>query len=672
MMRVLAERRQRGQVAGAVVLVAAMALALWPGAGRGEERKALLMPGKSSLYQRILTRPGALLHESPGAAGEGVALPPLSVFFVFERRQLGAQQWLEIGSSPVGNPYGWILGDKAIDWRQTLTVAFTRTSDREATLFFRDRDTLMQLMESESLVRDVDQYRAQIKNDDIPEGFPILSIEPSTFVDPNEQFYLLPILGFDEVYLESGHVARVLNVAAVTLRAGEENLLGRGTLEPERETQGSLLENYRAGVVFVIDSTSSMGPYIDRTREAVRHIYQRLSASSWGQNLSFGLVAYRDNVEAAPGLEYVSRVVADLDDGRDEKTFFRNVDRVVPATVSSKGFNEDAYAGVYDAIESIDWRGYDGRFVIVITDAGARGAEDALSRTRLGAERLRLMAQEKDQAGGGKIAIYVLHLLTREGRHTHAGAALQYRALSQWGDTGSLYFPVAEGAVAAFGDQVDALAGSLVSQLESARAGRIIEVPEGPQVSELERKTALVGRAMQLAYLGRVMGSEAPRLIDAWVADRDFANQVRKTLEVRVLITKNQLSDLQETLQAILAAGQRTFMSEKDFFAQLRSAAVTLARDPNSVNQVQVTRLVDVGLVGEWLSDLPYKSQVMNITESRWLQRSYAEQQEVLDAIEEKILLYREIHDDADRWISLDEERSLSEAVTTIPLDALP
>jgi serine/threonine-protein kinase PpkA len=461
-------------------------------------------------------------------------------------------------------------------------------------------------------------------------------------------------------------------VAAVTLHAGEEDLLERGTLEHDRKPEGSLLENYRAGVVFVIDSTSSMGPYIDRTRQAVRRIYQRLSASSWGHNLSFGLVAYRDNVEAAPGLEYVSQVVADLNDGRDERTFFRNVDRVVAATVSSKGFNEDAYAGVYDAIESIDWRGYDGRFVIVITDAGARGAEDALSRTRLGAERLRLMAQEKDQAGGGKIAIYVLHLLTREGRHTHAGAALQYRTLSQWGDTGSLYFPVAEGALDAFGDQVDALTGSLVSQLESARAGRIIEVPDDPQVSELERKTALVGRAMQLAYLGRATGSEAPRLIDAWVADRDFANQAHKTLEVRVLITKNQLSDLQETLQAILAAGQRTFMSEKDFFAQLRSAAATLARDPNSVNQIQVTRLVDVGLVAEWLSDLPYKSQVMNITESRWLQRSYAEQQEVLDAIEEKILLYRDIHDDADRWISLNEERSLSEAVTTIPLDALP
>jgi len=69
---------------------------------------------------------------------------------------------------------------------------------------------------------------------------------------------------------------------------------------------------------------------------------------------------------------------------------------------------------------------------------------------------------------------------------------------------------------------------------------------------------------------------------------------------------------------------------------------------------------------------LPYKSQIMNITESRWLNRSYAEQQEALDVIEEKILLYRKIHDDTDRWIPLGEGGAMGEAVTTVPLDALP
>jgi serine/threonine-protein kinase PpkA len=389
--------------------------------------------------------------------------------------------------------------------------------------------------------------------------------------------------------------------------------------------------------------------------------------------LSFGLVAFRDNVEVAPGLGFVSRVAATLKDGRDPAEFLSKVAQVEEAKVSSKGFNEDAFAGIYDAIEEIDWRGYAGRYIVLITDAGSRDAKDPLSRNHLGAERLRIMAQEKDQvAGGGKIAIATLHLLTPAGRQTHEAAAAQYRALSRWGDAGDLYFPVEGGSVKSFGDQVDALADALLKQLEGIRSGKLIEVPDGPKATEVERKTALVGRAMQLAYLGRERGSQAPRLIQAWVSDRDLVDPAQKTLEVRVLITKNQLSDLQETLEAIFKAGEGTFMSPKDFFGQLRGAAAALARNPEQVSQVQVGRLADVGVIGQWLDGLPYTSQIMNLTEARWLSRSYAEQQEVLDAIEEKIRLYRRIHDETDRWVTLAPEAPKGETVTTVPLDALP
>ena len=343
------------------------------------------------------------------------------------------------------------------------------------------------------------------------------------------------------------------------------------------------------------------------------------------------------------------------------------------AEVSSRGFDEDAFAGVYDAIESIDWRGYAARFVVLITDAGAREANDPLAQTKLGADRLRVLAQEKDQSlGGAKIAIAALHLLTPEGKKSHQHAAAQYRELTRWGDTGDLYFPVAGGTVEQFGTQVDALADALVQQLGAIRSGQLVAVPEASGASEMERKTALVGRAMQLAYLGRERGSQAPRLIDAWVSDRSLEDPARAALEVRALITKNQLSNLQETLEAIFAAGERTRLSAKDFFAQLRGAAAALARDPERVSSTGVRRRADVGLVGEWLDDLPYTSQVMNLNESRWLTRSYAEQQEVLDAIEEKIRLYRRIHDDSDRWIDLSGRASKGEAVTTVPLDALP
>jgi len=668
-----------GWALAAVGAALLLGLAVSPAAGAG--LRALPLPGKTSLYQRVLTRPGAALRETPSpAARPGGEVPPLSIFYVYDRRQVQGAEWLQLGTAVADAAAGWAPAAEVIDWRQTLTVAFTRNADREPALFFRERADLVELLGSETLVTRIDGLRAAIREGRVPEGFPVIAKEPDTYVDPNRQFYLLPILAHEQVDLESGLRATVLDVAAVTLQAGDPDLLakgagtGGGAQAPHPAgSSPAQAADYRAGVVFVVDSTTSMGPYIDRTREAIRRIYDRLRGSPMGNALSFGLVAFRDNTDVAPGLEYVSRVAATLEDGRDPAGFFAKVNRVEAATVSSRGFNEDAYAGVYDAIESIDWQGYAGRFIVLITDAGAREANDPLGRTRLGAERLRILAQEKDQtAGGGKIAIAALHLLTPEGRPTHQMAAAQYRALTRWGDAGDLYFPVQGGSVEAFGSQVDALADALVKQLEGIRAGRLIQVPEGPQVTELERKTALVGRAMQLAYLGRETGSRAPRLIDAWVSDRDLTDPSQKVLEVRVLVTKNQLSNLQETLEAIFAAGERTTMSAKDFFAQLRGAAAALARDPDKVSTGQVKRLADVGLVGEWLDDLPYTSQIMNLTEPRWLSRSYAEQQEVLDAIEEKIRLYRRIHDDTDRWIDLSGRDSKGESVTTIPLDALP
>ncbi len=645
------------------------------GAVLGADREALPMAGKTGLYQRVLTRPGARLGESPGQPStQGEPLPPLSILYVYGQRRLGDQDWLEVGAVAKNGAQGWLPAAAAIDWRQTLTVAFARTANREPALFFRDRDSLAGLLESEQLVPETERLRATIQAGRIPDDFPVIAEEPNAYVDPNRQFYLLPILGFEEIYLESGHRATLLNVAAVTLQAGKPDLLaGRTGADTGSPGGAASPTDYRAGIVFVIDTTTSMGPYIDRTRDAVRRIYDRLKGSPLGGALSFGLVAFRDNVDVTPGLGYVSQIAATLKDGRDPAEFLSRIGQVEESKVSSKGFNEDAFAGIEDAIEEIDWRGYAGRFIVLITDAGARDAQDPLGRTHLGAERLRLMAQEKDQvAGGGKIAIATLHLLTPEGRLNHAGAAAQYRTLSRWGDAGDLYFPVEGGSVEAFGAQVDALADALMKQIEGIRSGQVIQIPEGPRTSELERKTALVGRAMQLAYLGRERGSRAPRLIDAWVSDRDLLDPTQKTLEVRVLMTKNQLSDLQETLEAILKAGEGTFMSPKDFFGQLRGAAAALARSPDQVSQVQVGRLADVGLVGEWLDDLPYTSQIMNLTEARWLSRSYAEQQEVLDAIEEKIRLYRRIHDETDRWITLAPNAPKGESVTTVPLDVLP
>ena len=113
---------------------------------------------------------------------------------------------------------------------------------------------------------------------------------------------------------------------------------------------------YSAGLAFVIDSTLSMDPYIDRTREAVKKIYDTLGDADLLGGVSFGLVAFRDNPDsAAPGLDYLTRTYVNLEQGRDAASFLSRVNSVRASTVSSRDFVEDAYAGVKQAIETLDW-----------------------------------------------------------------------------------------------------------------------------------------------------------------------------------------------------------------------------------------------------------------------------------------------------------------------------
>src|SRR5690606_36611928 len=160
---------------------------------------------------------------------------------------------------------------------------------------------------------------------------------------------LVPILEHEDVLI-GGEQGRLLHVASVPLQ------------DPRAA------QSFRTGVVFVIDTTISMGPYIERTRDTMQSVYQAIESSGLSDKVSFGLVGYRDNTQAAPGVGYLSQVFVDLEEGVSGETFLANMTTLRPATISSYGYDEDAYAGVSQAINDMDWSGYDARYVILITD----------------------------------------------------------------------------------------------------------------------------------------------------------------------------------------------------------------------------------------------------------------------------------------------------------------
>ncbi len=475
---------------------------------------------------------------------------------------------------------------------------------------------------------------------------------------------------------------RVLEVASVTAKGEDDPLTEKG---PETKPKRiAALRTFTATIVFVIDSTISMGPYIERTKEAVRRVYDRVESEGLLDQVKFGLVAYRSSTEAVPGLEYVAQVYADPTKVKDGPDFLAKVAELKPATVSSARFDEDAYAGVMTAIQSVDWSEFGGRYLVLVTDAGALDPENELSSTGLGANEVRI---EAEQLG---IALYTMHLKTPNGRGNHGSAERQYKTLTRNAIVGRpLYYSVEGGDVETFGTIVDRLGADMVQQVRAASRGELAagtarvadsDTPADPteEPADLQEQissdAALLGHAMQLAYLGRVQGARAPDLFQAWLTDRDFENPERATTEVRVLLTKNQLSDMRDVVRTILDTGEEAQdqVGTADFFDLLRSSAAHLARDPNQLNRQDATRLGELGLLGEYLDDLPYRSDVMNLTSDIWEEWGATEQEDFLDHLRRKIRHYQIYHDDGARWVALSPTADPGEHVYPVPIEALP
>jgi hypothetical protein len=646
-------------------LLVALAV-LFSAAAPAFARDPLLIEGKKTLFQRVLARPGAVLLHDPATASGGQPVAAFTVYYVYGRQSAGGVDLVQVGRNSRGDVDGYIRADQVIDWKQSLTVAFANPAARERVLFLKDKDAAARLMSAPTRATDARTMRDAAIGDRLPADSPVLAIEPPTFVDVTKQFYLLPILSTDSVLTDEGFAARLLEVASIP--ATKTPLPGTGQA-PAAVDPADALRNFKVGITVVIDNSTSMQPHIERTREAVRRIYDKIKGTPFADNVRFGVVGFRDNAKVTPALGYVSRVFSPLSiDTRPEETLAA-LDAMKAADVSSPNFYEDSFAGIKTAIDNMDWTPFGGRYIVLITDAGSRAGNDPLSETGLGPAQLNQLATSKG------IATFALHLLTQAGVNDHARAKAQYEELTRFPGAGSLYYGVPGGSAEALGSVVDLLVDDLTRQAEAAvaAAGGAASptpppTPPAPSGNALSDQSQIVGYAMRLAYLGRVQGTRAPDVFKAWTSDRDTTNPTLSALDVRVLLTKNQLSDLAAALKVILEKGEQSRLSPQDFFGQLRSAAAAMARDP-----AQVRNVGNLGdLMGEYIQDLPYRSQILGLDEAEWLAMGPSAQREILDTVEAKLRLYAEYDASSQLWVSFGEGAAPGDSYFPVPLEALP
>ncbi|MFY9137698.1 vWA domain-containing protein [Zwartia sp.] len=641
--------------------------------GQAANNKPLLQEGKKTLYQRVLTTPTCKLYAKPGDQS-GAAQEAFSRYYVYQRTESAGKTWLEVGVDTVGKKIGWLDAACSVEWKMQMSLAFTNPANRTLALFFKDRESIEKIIDAaDPALTYAPILDSMAKVGRNPQ---VLAREPELYVDFRKNFYLLPILQAEEVMSDAGFNVRLLQVASVSRQDPNAN----PAVSPQAVQ--SSIKAFSAGVVFVMDSTLSMDPYIERMRAVMKNIYARMEKEKIDDKVKFGLVAFRSALSAVPAIEYNTRIYADPTQVKNGADFFEKIKDLKATKISTPKFDEDPYAGVKEALEKINWNEFGARYIVLVTDAGALDANDPLSATGLDAQAVRELAKEKG------VALYVMHLKTPEGAKNHQSAQRQYDTLAFNSIANRpLYYSVDAGRVNVFGETIESLGQSLVTQIKQASMGEVVAgsaltatqstpatppAPAGSTAAAIARDSALLGRAMQLAYLGGATNTKAPPFFKAWISDRDLVKQNIPTTEVRVLLTKSQLSDLSSVVTQIVEAANASLVSPTDMFDRLRSVAATMGRDPNDLRQGNAQKLGQMGLLGEYLEGLPYKSDVMGLDEEGWKAMSVAAQTQFMMRLNTKLRQYQSFNADTGSWVSLAKGSDPSEAVYPVPLESLP
>lgn len=658
-----------------LALLAAALLCLCAGAGRA--REALKVPDIPDFYQRVLTLPDAKLSRAPAEAASGPALPIFSVLYVYGRAKVGAADWVEVGSKPVGSGDGWLPAERTQEWRSMLVMQYAPRSVRQRVLVFGDRSELEAMVADPQGVEQAKQLEAKLATG-AAEGTGLVAAEPAEPVDYSKRPYVMPILNWKPARFPGDRPVLLLDLASAT--AGAADAAGRVTPAPAPPPMPAPPPTHmKIAVVFLLDTTISMQPYLDRVRDALVRLHDELKQDGTLDRVRFGVVAYRNTTALNPHVEYVTKVFQKLDLTGDPDEVVKTLAAVQEAKVATPGWDEDAFAGMYDALTQLDWAPYAARFLISVSDSGALSGKSKYAKYHdVDLDNIIELANRKG------VALFPVQLMTPESaRHAalRIRAVHQYKALgSQTGDPAvSKYVPIPAGSVATFASTM----AEFTKTIRMAVSGAKLQPgpPPAPAAASTpapaDTPSALAHAVVneifrtQLEFIGSRAGLQAPAFLQGWVADRDLTQPNLRALNVKVFLTRNQLNGLAQSLSHIVDSAKQADLSQDTFFDLLRSLSATMAGDPNRQAGGNFVNLAESNLLPSYLKALPYRSKVLRMSRETWVNAGMTGQQLWIDELEYKLKQYQDMYQDTRAWIDFGSGDP-GDAVYPVPLDALP
>jgi serine/threonine-protein kinase PpkA len=652
--------------------VALLIAALWIAPVAAADRRPLLQEGKKTLFQRVVTHPGVKLFAGPeeNAAVLKPSIKTFTAMYVYGRQ--GAR--MEVGVSSIA-PDGWVDEAAVTPWAQSLTMVFTERGRRNPVLFFKNQDAIVSTCTDPALDAKVEQYLSAVAavktGKPAPPDLPVIAAEPSDAEGAVSQnrFYLMPILGLDSRFAPN---TQLIEVASIDPGAGD-------AASPKKPSPTS--QELSTGIAIVIDTTISMRPYIEQSLTVLRTIYNALENSPHKDKVAFAVVVFRNSTAASPGLEYTSKVVSDFKTVADRQSLESAMAAVREATASSHSYDEDSMTGVKTAVDSLSWKNFSSRVMLLVSDAGPLAGSDKYSGTGMDPREV------ADYLKAHNIWLTALHVKSPSGKKNHPYAEKSYKELAKMSDEAVSYLGIEAATPQQGASQFErigrTLAQGYVGLVAATAEGKMLAKPkETPAVQTPEERAKqlaeISGYAMQLEFLGAKRQNQAPSVVRAWISDTDLAalgkGQVNPPVSAKatVLLTKNQLSDLAKRLKIVLdEATNSQRLGSSGFFQSVISAAAQMTRDPSMFSNAPGLNLAQTGALGEYLDGLPYKSDVQVLTESQWYSWPVGLQTQFINRLRSKIALYEEFDKDRANWESFGSSHP-GDWVYRVPLTALP
>ncbi len=676
---------------------------------------------------RVLPRASASIYTAKSAAPADIAVENVPAFrplFVFAREDVdysdpaNPKGWYQVGGTDT-KPEGWMAARDVLEWRQALVVAYTHPGvgkeARHPVLMFENQTALEQLALSKDRASEAGKTYEAIEKGERPNA--VVSVEPKRFTDIEDNFYVLPVLDYKPI-TKFDDEARILQLAAAVpgKRSDEKSQTTLANKEYVQASTADALVGGEAGkslkldIVFVMDLTGSMGPFVDSTKAAITELAKSVTSDpALKDSVRFGLVGYRDDLKVAPQLEFVSKnftpqLLKDTD-------FVSLVEKQVrAATVSSDDYAEEGYAGVKTALDETHWTDGALRIMVMVGDASAHEPGHKQSTTRLSAPELRHMASQRN------VSFFSVHLKAARYAKDHAKASEQFSALANNPGTsepalasldaddpksyatavkvisGQLsqivaaankgrkidpnHIPEVMGTVAASASATGATAAAPAAEAELKDEGWDPEAnrkvllgadADKPEVKQLTQTVNEVAAAALINYLG----GDTVRDLTFWAMDRDLIDPRKKALDVRVLVSKTELNDLIGALQKVTDALKTAQETNLQFFTALQSvmAQTTIGTE---IDFEKAQKLAQSELMPKWIEKLPYRSAIMEMNNATYEALSPDERVALEQSLQSKLQYYVEVNSNVDAWKVVDGRGGDTAKVYALPLDALP